>query len=513
MSADDDQIADALAFPGAQPDPTSAVPVQEVLKRAFSGKTLEQYVFHPAPVSAIMGPNGSGKTTASFIKALICSMAVPPSPVDGVRYARGAVVRDTYRNLETNTIPSWWETFPKELGKWKGGGGGEPGAHTMDLRLEDGTLLHLEVIFVAIGDHNVKQFCDGLQITWCFVNGMDVMPKELLQYMRPRLGRWPPPQHRPADWKGFVKYWRKLFADMNAPDLDNWTVEAFMEKPKPSYKFFRQPGGLDPDAENLTNLPEDYYSILLDNEVWWVNRFVHNKLGFGRDGTPVYGDYDDVLHVSKQPIKFDRSRTLYFGVDGGRDACAILGQKSYNGRMRVLREFIPERRMGAKQFGKWFLDRLAEEFPDVTKLMGFGDPAMFNPNDIDDDNVWAEIFANTADLAIGRNFKEAPSNEFTARKGAVDDLLREQEEGTPMLVLDPSCLTLRRGFMNGYRYAATKTHGDDVESPDPVKNKFSHPHDALQYLCLGASDYRIVRGLKARSGPPKEEIEWDPHQY
>ncbi len=48
--------------------------------------------------------------------------------------------------------------------------------------------------------------------------------------------------------------------------------------------------------------------------------------------------------------------------------------------------------------------------------------------------------------------------------------------------------------------------GDDRYHDRADKNEFSHPHDALQYLMLGAGEGRALLGRQrhARAGPPPQ---------
>lgn len=477
-----------------------------------SGAVAQAFVLDPAPFTLICGPWGSGKTTALFVKVVLCACAVPPSPLDGVRYARVVIVRDTYRNLETNTIPSWQERFPKDLGKWKGGGGGEPGAHVIDFLLEDGTTLHLEVLFVAVGDHNVKQFCDGLQVTAAAFNGIDELPPEILKYMRPRTGRWPPPQHRPPNWKEFVPYWRKLMGDMNAPELDNWTVKDFSITPKPGYKLFLQPGGNEPGAENLENLPDGYYSEMAAGaEDWWVRRFIDNKFGFSRSGKPVYDRFDENHHVALKPLVYDPKRKLVFGMDGKKDACCVAMQRRFNGRLEWLREFIPPVRMAAKQFGEWLAKEVPVYYPDLGEYEFCLDPSSFDPNSIDDDYNEAEVFGRAF---LGRDLadewasyvKPAATNDQQPRIEVVNMALKEVGG---FLLCPVGCPTLRRAFNSGYRYGDAKTHGDEVLTGDPIKNKYSHPMEAGQYGAMRLSNMQTLKGRKRKRHHGNLSVEFD----
>lgn len=463
------------------------------------GPVSDAFMTDGNEVTCLMGPLGSGKTTTCFYKGLLLSTCIPPSPLDGVRYAKGVVVCDNYPNLEKTTIASYKLQFPDDWGSWKGGGGG-PATSVIDFRLEDGTTLHQEIIFAAIGDTNVKTFCDGFEVSWAFLNKLDALPPDVISYMYSRLGRWPPPKHRPGvieDWERQRRAWRKLFADMNAPDLDNWTygdtkkeIPGFVENVPDGYKLFVQPGGLSPGAENIKNVGKDYYPGLVKanaTKKWWVNRFVHNKWGFSQDGEAVYPNFDDDRHVAKVPLVFNPDRELLLGFDAGGTPAMIAGQKNSYGQLLILGEFIPGK-MGAKKFGKAASAWLAEKFPGAI-VKAWADPASADPTqDSDEDGCWLATVAEIMEIDIA----PAPSNLWTPRFTAVDDLLTEFVEKRPMILLSDECGILRKGFNSGYIFASTKVHGYKVLTVDPVKNDFSHPHDALQYLCLGSSDYRSL---------------------
>jgi hypothetical protein len=230
---------------------------------------------------------------------------------------------------------------------------------------------------------------------------------------------------------------------MNAPDFDNWTygdasrseMRGFVENVPKGWKLFIQPGGMEPGAENRENLSATYYDELLaDNPDWWARRFVHNKFGYSREGKPVYANWDESRHVGE--LKFDAKRKLQLGVDNGRTACAIAGQRMQNGALRILREFIPETRMGPRQFGKqlslWLSENFAEAFtPQGAGYEAWCDPAGFNPDPSSEDTVWVEVVSEHANLHI----RPSPDFRFAPRFEAVDSLLRESIESEEMFLL------------------------------------------------------------------------------
>lgn len=458
------------------------------------GPVSSEYLMAPEDITCIVGPFGSGKTTTSFMKGLLLSTMVPPSPQDGVRYAKGVVVRDTYPNLDKTTISSFKINFPTDGDTFKGGGGG-PAVSTLDFAMPDGTTLHQEIIFAAIGDANVKAFCDGFEATWAFINGLDTMPADIISYLFGRLGRWPPPMHRRPGWENDKKLCCKMSADMNMPDLDNWTygdaknqIPGFVENVPDGWKLFVQPGGMDEGAENLEGVGgRSYYENLVrlnHTKKWWVRRFVHNKWGFSQDGEAVYPNFDDERHVAKEPIKFNPRRKLLLGLDAGGTPAAVAAQRGENGALNILSEYIPGK-CGAKKFSKGLSLWLAENFPGA-EVQAWADPASMDPTqDADEDSCWLTTVAEFAEIDIA----PAPSNLWTPRFSAVDDLLTQFVEGKPQFLLSPECPVLRRGFNSGYKFAKVRVHGDAVLTGEPVKNEYSHPQDAVQYVALGSGDY------------------------
>ncbi len=100
-----------------------------------------------------------------------------------------------------------------------------------------------------------------------------------------------------------------------------------------------------------------------------------------------------------------------------------------------------------------------------------------------------------ADLDV----RPAPSQDLTLRRAAVVSCLtRLVDGGKPGLVLSPACRTLRTGFQGGYCYRRLRVTGDERYIDKPDKNRFSHPHDALQYLLSGAGEGRTALGKKRR---------------
>ena len=118
---------------------------------------------------------------------------------------------------------------------------------------------------------------------------------------------------------------------------------------------------------------------------------------------------------------------------------------------------------------------------------GYGDPAGDTRAQTDERTV-LEIMREYT----GYRWLSAPSNDWTMRREAVTTASNRSIDGTPGLLLSPKCVTLRKGFVGGYHFRAVKAAGSEMYHEKPVKNRYSHPHDALQYALLGGGEYRVV---------------------
>jgi hypothetical protein len=79
------------------------------------GAALTQYLMSNNKVDIIQGPIGSGKTNAMFRRLGRHAMQQAPSPRDGLRRTRWAIVRNTFPELKRTTIPTWRRVWPAAL--------------------------------------------------------------------------------------------------------------------------------------------------------------------------------------------------------------------------------------------------------------------------------------------------------------------------------------------------------------------------------------------------------------
>lgn len=466
-----------------------------------------------------MGPKGGGKTVASGQECKFRSVMQNPSPVDQIRRARGAVFRGTYRQIEKNLLPSWFDAvMPKDApgASFKGGSGGEPAQHEFVLLGNDGIYTEVTVHFLAVDDSNAEEMLQGMELTWAWGNEGTQLPADWFYNIIGRVGRFPKGQHGKPAWYG---YW----VDYNAPDEDNilyeWemnpikTIERVkevygdmdddraMEILKGTMEFHKQPGGLEPGAENLDNLPNGrgyYFAQIANKPEWWVRRMIHNKYGFSRDGEPVFTDYNDLKHVDRF-VRYDENEQLYCGLDAGRTPAAVFVQHTPGRRFKVIREFCFTG--SVRPFARALRAFMMEEFGTI-ECEFVGDPTAADSRSDTDDSNWFEIFADE----FGCDEPEpAETNQLTDRLEAVNDLLLAPDiDGAAYFALSPECIMTRRGFNSNYRWKKQpSTNYIDRSAPDK-RQPSSHPHDALQYVAMKVTGHNQVLRRREREAEQRQ---------
>ena len=460
------------------------------------GPIARQFYRSMATIIGIMGPIGSAKTSTALMRIPRVAMRQKPSLVDGVRYSKFAVIRDTYRNLDRTTIPSWNTWVPKSVGRWSGGGKGDPASHHLKLGpLPDGSVCDVQIEFIALGDNAVEDVLRGWEGTAAYLNEADRLSPDVLMFLLGRLGRYPSEVHGGPSWSG-------VWADFNAPDVENYCYRLFEEKLDADGKplrdaagrdlgdqiaFFKQPSGYSPQAENLQNLPDGYYDkAALGQPGWYVRRFIKNEWGYSRDGKPVYPEFVDSLHVASQPLAPIPGLPLALGADAGRTPGVAIGQYTAIGQWRIVAE-LTDLDTGAARFGEKLNELLGTQFRDFVVGDAWCDPTALYKHDTDE-STWAGIMREKT----GITFRPAPSNNPLKRTEAVRaELRRLIDGGAPSILISPTCKALRKGFNSGYRYKRIQGANEHRYTDEPEKNEFSHIHDALQYLILGGSG-RVV---------------------
>lgn len=229
-------------------------------------KTLGEFMMSNDFVRAIVGPVGSGKSSVCVIEILRRAMAQAPG-TDGVRRTRFAVIRNTYPQLRDTTRKTFEQWIPEGLGRWHE----QEFTFEMDFSLPTHGRIVCEVLFRALDrPQDVKKLL-SLELTGAYVNELREVPQHVFNVLQSRVGRFPSKAQGGPTWFG-------VWADTNPWETMHWGYKLFSKDKPHGHALFEQPGGREPTAENLENLPPGYYERLVagkDSE--WVESYVDGK--------------------------------------------------------------------------------------------------------------------------------------------------------------------------------------------------------------------------------------------
>ena len=511
-----------------------------------TGLIKQKWVYNATPTGAkflqsdafgrlIWGPVGSGKTTLCIVEAARRMAQQAPSPVDGRRYSRIAIIRQSLKDAKATVLKDVRGWFGS-IADWK--------VSESTLYLEYGDVVS-EWPFIPLDEPDDVKRLLSLQLTGAYVNECIETDIDLLSDIAGRCGRYPNNELGACSWSG-------IWCDTNAPIMHTpWAN--FMENPPAEWQVFHQPGGhtyptLDPvtgewsgGAENLSHLnqtaetmllPEDdprrieqgrgYYNRLLSmGTPDYIRRYVWSQFGRDPSGAAVFAEsfkYD--YHVSSTPLEPVYSRLLIVGQDFGRSPWSLICQLDHSGRLLVLEEVAGRgptgENVGLQQHVQQNL------IPVLTQPRYAGRPVAIvgDPSGAARDSLFE---LNSFDLlkSCGLNAQPAPTNDLDPRLRGVEGFLVRQVGGQPAIVFDRGrCPTLIAAMNGQYKFAIAPDLSGGVRQKDvPEKlHPWSDVADALQYVCLVAGNQgayawvlgRVVDRLRPRrpTRAPISSLAW-----
>lgn len=485
-----------------------AVQMPEASAFSFPGPIAEALYWSDADIVGIQGPVGSGKTTTVLKSRLRRAVMMPRSTIDGWRRYKLLVVRETYRQLWSTTIPSYLEVYPKSLGTWSGGRG-DPVTHV--IQFDDGHgPIEFRVEFMAFGDDVIASM-RGVQTTDIWLNETDTVPVEVLTAGIGRIDRWPGASHfegYPPELRGYGQ----ICCDFNAPDEDNWTFKVyhdaderqrmadFMTASLPEgarpirIEFYNQPGYGQPGCENLQNLSASYYprqiaAMRLAGRGDMIDRLVYNRIVYLRAGDPVFRrEFNRRIHVAEATIEPERGVPLRIGLDQGFKGAAIVAQFVLPFHWLFLAELhFPAERLMAVTFGQRLADLLERRFPGFEVEGAYGDMAGEHgaSQAAEENATWNRLVGEAAGFRVRP--QKVGTNRIQPRLEAVRAALEFIHGGRPGLLIDPSCKFTIRGFEARYVWTdEVDSSGDKRKVPDKRLTE-ANVMDAGQYVILSES--------------------------
>jgi hypothetical protein len=432
----------------------------------------------------IVGPIGSGKTTGIFFKLVYMAGMQAPGP-DGIRRTRAVIVRNTATQLRDTTLNSWFMWFKDgQAGYWK--------ATDKVFVLKFGDV-ECEVMFRPLDTPQDVARVLSLEVTFALLDEFVEIPQAIIDALSGRVGRYP------SAIMGGATNWG-MWGSSNTSTEDNWWFDYLHNGPgviQPgegislhhrmvldtrNARYFLQPSGFSDSAENVENLPKDYYLNAAKNKTEaWIKQFLEAEWGYSIAGKPVVQSFNSKVHLSRHRLRFDPNLDLIGGFDPGIGGAAmILGQEDLEGRLHVLGEIITSGVGAARFISERLRPWLNRNCPDIQpgRFIIAPDPAANSRSPNDESTILATI-KRYFPVSIETN------NRLPLRLDAIDYFCTGLAFGLPRLVIDEkACPILVRALKGGWRYKLDSKEqlsgGGDAK---PEKNPYSHPGDGFGYLC------------------------------
>ena len=410
----------------------------------------------------IIGPVGSGKTTALFFKLVYLAKMQAPGP-DGIRRTRAVIVRNTAPQLRDTTIVSWNYWFKDgQAGKWRAT------EAKFTLRFDD---VECDVLFRPLDTPDDVARVLSLEVTFAIFDEFVQIHPDIRDALSARLGRYP------AKKDGGATNWG-MFGSSNPSTEDNSWFDYLHENLPENAKYFLQPSGFSPDAENIENLPggvDYYHNQAKGKSQAWVKQFLEAEWGYSVSGKPVVPTFNPDIHLSPSPLKYDPQQPIVIGFDPGIGGSAfIFGQDDLHGRLRVYGELVQTGMGTERLISERLKPYLRKRFPGC-KVIIAPDPAAANRAQTNEKSV-VDVLKKHYEVKYDTNNRLAP------RLDAIEHYTTRLTDVGPALLIDArECPVLVRGLKGGWRFVMDPKR-DIIKGAEPEKNHYSHPGDAFGYL-------------------------------
>jgi hypothetical protein len=467
--------------------------------------TCARFMRSEAFFRLIAGPVGSGKTTACIFELLRRAMQQAPA-ADGLRHTRFAIVRQTLKQLK--------DTVLKDIEQWlKGLVAYKVSDNTVYVSFAD---VRSEWLLIPLDDPEDQRRLLSMQLTGAWLSEAIEMNTDIVQPVLGRCGRYPGMGMKPKDHdaRGVGQWptWFGAIADTNMPsEGSDWHKFMELETP-PDWQIFKQPGGMEPDAENLQNLPGGrlyYERQARGHSPEWIQRYVHAQYGPDPSGSAVFRTtFNRRFHtvsLTKEEREGNEGRAKYalnptqgfpliVTQDFGRNPSSLICQIDHKGRGLVLQEVLGEDVGLQLHVQQNLIPVLKSERYFSYPVYVIGDPTGRTKNSSYEETSFDLLKSS------GLQAFPAPTNAIDRRLKAVENMLLQQRDGGPALIIDADmCPTLVMALSGRYRFAKRR-NGQLAPLPEKL-HPWSDLADDLQYFCLviqgGMQDYianRLSRG-------------------
>jgi hypothetical protein len=452
-------------------------------------ETFESFHKDRSKVRLLMGGFGSAKSTTCCAEVVLQLYNMPPM-LDGVRRAKGIIVRNTMGEIESTTMKTWAKWFGNDqLGVYLGKQTirRKPNLIYNYTYYDNRGKCELELFCIGLDSEKAKAKLESVEATFAYVNEAQHIPRGVIVHLIGRVGRYPAKDDMTAPFFSYV------IADTNPPPVTHWMHKDFDSKNKiEGNRIFHQPHGLiknhngewinNPKCDNVKHLPDNYYYDMARAEGFsesYIKTICNGEYGFSKEGKPVYSEYNDDIH-SVDNLDILEDLPIVIAVDGGSTPAALVTQCTEEGQMMCCKEFTTHfssaRTLKENHVLPWVIKHLKED----QEVLLVCDPSMSKSNEnievsamqIWEDPRWEVITAK--------------SNLIDPRVEAQKDFLNKMVEGKPKFLLSRiGCPVLRESMISKYCYVeiAGKNEGTFRDVPDKT-HPYSDIADCGQYAAL-----------------------------
>lgn len=426
-----------------------------------------QFIESRARADLFSSRMGEGKSTGIAWSAMYHTRHNPG--------ARWAIIRDTWENMQSTTMKTFFEWFPpgvfgtfhqgKKTFTWAAGvAEGEVEFLGMDDPADASKLMSRELAGFAI-DEPAPATTSG---------GVDELIFDIgISRLRQPNMKW---------------YGIKLAE--NNPDEAHWTYRRFVDPGTEGFQIWQ------PDKpENEANLPPEYYAEL--RRVWGhrpdlIRRFIEGQFGFQQDGKAVTPQWSDRNHLTLGLIPIPRQEIVLLW-DFGHNPTCIVTQRTPMGNWMILDSMVGDG-IGVEELIEGQVKPLLIERYPKTRFRHIGDPAGMTREQ-------TSIMRSPVGFirkSLGGGWRSGPVK-LDHRIEPLRAVLSRTIGGTGLVQVDRHRADhVWHALRGGWHFKVART---GVTSGQPVKNMHSHPGDAMSYgaallFPMGKIDQR--KGKQAR---------------
>lgn len=471
------------------------------------------------PLTAIIGPVGSGKSTGAIL-TLIKRCSEQPLH-NGVRRSRVCFVRRYGPELITTTLETFLQILPEAKMKFN-----YPIRGKLEFINESGDLVLIELLFLPVSNKEDTKRLRSLEITYGFIDEANQVPQDVLAVLQDRVGRYPPRLNGGCNDSGVIiatnaftsDHWLRQFlykdfevispptgdyvlndevllvrqppavlqfgTEHEALDFLDKVPRELIEKSHHHFKPSKSVNGFwfvtNPYADNLENLPINYYSRVIPTKTSHdINvNYMNHLMSDAYNDSACYPMFNPDTHIVDKYPDLIKADLIALGWDFGLTPACCVNAVYKN----------PE------EPSKFTVYTIAEVYRENMGLERFVPEVIFKLHELG-----IRHDADTISYMDVAGQQRAQSNESTCQSvlvnnhftlgGTITQNVVSRLEGVRNRLyadngyfIHRDCANMITGLMGEYKFSET-TAAKGILKPD--KNQYSHLQDSLQYAMLG----------------------------